>query len=236
MSELKYFLKDNPLTEDPTDSYGAVQHGKPVDDQELEEMILFRSTGVAKSDVTRVMEEIKIAMRYFLTSGRSLNTSLINASFSISGVFTDREDRFDPARHTLNLNIKPGVALQDVTQKVNLVKTTAPTAVPVVNSFTDTETGTKNQQFTPGGPAKVTGQRLKFDAEDPLQGVFFVAARGTKSYKVEKYVECQPSKLIFKIPAGMSPGTYRLEVRGGADKVGQLASPLSMMLTEIQIN
>lgn len=76
MNKLEYFLKDNPFTDDPTDFYGAVQHGKAVDDQELEAMILYRSTGVAKSDVLRIMEEYKIAMRYFLANGRSLNTSI----------------------------------------------------------------------------------------------------------------------------------------------------------------
>lgn len=228
MSELKYFLKDNPLTEDPTDSYGAVQHGKPVDDQELEAMIQYRSTGVAKSDVIRVMDEIKIAMRYFLASGRSLNTSLINASFSISGVFTDEEDRFDASRHSLNLNIKPGLGLQDVTEKVSLAKITVPAAVPVLNSFVDTETGTKNQQLTPGAPGKLSGQKLKFDAEDPQQGVFFKQETGNKTFKVEKYVECQPSKLIFKIPTGMAAGNYKVEVRKGTEKTGQLPATLQV--------
>ena len=228
MNELKYFLKDNPLTDDPTDSYGAVQHGKPVDDQELETMIQYRSTGVAKSDVIRIMEELKVAMRYFLSNGRSLNTSLINASFSISGVFTDKEDRFDPSRHTLNLNVKPGTGLQDITEKVNLVKTTTPVAVPVVNSFMDAETDTRNQRLTPGGPGKLSGKKLKFDASDPLQGVFFVQEAGTKAYKVEKYVECNPSKLIFKIPAGMAKGAYHLEVRSN-ERVGRLAGTLQVV-------
>lgn len=228
MNKLEYFLKDNPLTKDPTDFCGSVQHGKPVDDQELEAMILYRSTGVAKSDVLRVMEELKVAMRYFLTSGRSLNTSLLNASFSISGVFINEEDRFDPVRHTLNLNFRPGLGMQGITEQINLVKIAPPAWLPIVNSFIDTETGTKNQKITPGAPGKLSGQKLKVDLEDSLQGVYFVHEATNKIYKVDKYVECAPSKLIFKIPTGMAKGNYRVEVRTDADKTGRLSVTLQV--------
>lgn len=229
MNKLEYYLKDNPLTPDPNDFYGAVQHGTPVDDQELEEMIMYRSTGMARSDVKRFMEEYKIAIYYFLTSGRSINTDLFNASYSISGVFVDEEDRFEPSRHSLNLNLKPGAAIQGITEQMGMVKITAPAVLPVASSFIDTESGSKNQQLTPGAPAKLSGKKLKFDAEDPLQGVYFINESGNKSFKVDKYVECNPSKLIFKVPSGMAKGNYTLEVRKGADKVGKLAATLQVV-------
>ncbi len=228
MNKLEYYLKDNPLTPDPTDFCAVVQHGKPVDDQELADMILYRSTGVAKSDIIRIIEEMKIALSHFLVNGRSLNTSLFNASFSIQGVFTDEEDRFDPARHTLSLNVKPGIGLKDTAGQVSLAKATPPVTNPILNSFTDTESGTKNAQITPGAPGKLNGKGLKFDQEDPLQGVFFINEANNREYKVDKFVECHPSKLIFKIPTGMAKSTYRLEVRKEAEKSGRLTAILQV--------
>ncbi len=227
MNQVKYFLKDNPLTPDPTDYCAVVQHDKPVDDEELQAIVLHRSTGVAKSDMLRIMEELKIAIRYFLSQGRSLNTSLINAMYSIQGVFTDEEDRFDEARHTLILNIKPGLGLQDITKELTPVKIAPPAGSLVLTSFTDTETGTKNDKLTPGAPGKLNGQKLKFDAADPLQGVFFVNETTNKAFKVDKYVECLPSKLIFKVPTGMAKGSYKAEVRK-AGKTARLTASLQV--------
>lgn len=201
-------MVDNPLTSDPTDFRAAVQSEKSVDDAELLEMILHRSTGIAKSDVLRILDEYGIALCFFLAKGRSINTSLLNAFYSVSGVFTSEEDRFEPSRHELNLNIKPGISLREVLDQVTIEKVEASDVSPSVKQFFDTESGTKNEQLTPGEPGKLAGKRLKFDMEDPAQGVFFIDSK-KKELKVEKYVECNPSKLIFKIPANLVAGTYK---------------------------
>jgi hypothetical protein len=56
----------------------------------------------------------------------------------------------------------------------------------------------------------LTGRRLKFDAGDPEQGVFFIADDGT-AHQVEMMLKNLPTESIFIIPT-LPAGNYTLEV------------------------
>nr|WKN40098.1 DNA-binding domain-containing protein [Tunicatimonas sp. TK19036] len=221
-----YALVDNPLTPDPTDFRAAVQPGKSVTEQELIEMVVLHNTGITESVATKVISEYALAMRFFLSKGRNINASLLNSSYSISGVFTDEEDSFDPSRHQINLNLFPGIAIKDIADTVSTEKVEATVSQPALTSYFDTETSSKNQVLTPNEMGRINGKRLSFDETDPAQGVFFVNNKG-KDFKVAKFGEHRPSKLIFKVPA-LADGVYKLEVRKANGQVGTLKSALSV--------
>ena len=222
-----YALVDNPLTPDQTDLRATMKPQKSVSEDELIEMIVLHNTGVTESTARKVLAEYTKALRYFLEKGRRVNTPLLNTNYSISGVFTSDEDSFDPGRHRLNLNLKPGLAIKDVVEQAELRKVEAGTSVPLLSTYFDTETGAKNDILTPNEMGRISGKRLKFDESDPAQGVFLINDK-SKAYRVSKFAECRPSKIIFKVPANLPIGTYALEVRTEGDKVGKLAGALTV--------
>jgi len=221
-----YALVDNPLTPDPTDFRASVQPGKSVTEKELIEMIVMHNTGITESVARKVIAEYMLALRFFLGKGRSVNTPLLNSSYSISGVFTDEEDAFDPSRHQLNLNFAPGLGVKDVVEAVSTEKVEATVSQPKLSSYFDTESGSKNEALTPNDMGRINGKRLSFDETDPAQGVFFVNDKN-KDFKVAKFGEHRPSKLIFKVPA-LPAGVYTVEVRKAGGQVGKLNEVLTV--------
>jgi hypothetical protein len=76
---------------------------------------------------------------------------------------------------------------------------------------------------------QLSGYRLKFDPADPAQGIFFVNGSDNR---VSVVGHNGPSRLMFIVPAGLTPGDYRLEVRStmrnGTLHTGALPETLSV--------
>jgi len=79
-------------------------------------------------------------------------------------------------------------------------------------AYVDVATGERSSTLTPGGLGRLIGRRLKFDAADPAQGVFFLSLADGSATQVELVGENLPSKQIFGVPA-LPAGDYELEVR-----------------------
>ena len=222
-----YALVDNPLTPDQADMRATMKPQKSVSEDELIEMMVLHNTGVTASVARKVLAEYTKSLRYFLEKGRHINTPLLNTSYSISGVFSSDEDTFDASRHRLNLNVTPGTAIKDVVEHTEVRKVEAGANLPLVSAYFDTESGAKNDTLTPNEIGRISGKRLKFDSNEPAQGVFFINSKN-QEFRVGKLAECRPSKIIFKVPANLPKGAYALEVRSENGKVGKLANPLTV--------
>ena len=57
----------------------------------------------------------------------------------------------------------------------------------------------------------MTGHRLKVDAADAQQGVFFIAADGAET-RATMMMRNKPADLMFMVPA-LASGDYEIEVR-----------------------
>ena len=146
-------------------------------------------------------------------------------------------DIFDKKRHTVNLNITAGTLLRDAVTKVKCEKTEGASTDPYITEVTDIVTGTVNTTLTKGGVVQLVGSRLKFDAKDAAQGIFFVPETG-EAVRAAVIAENKPARLMAIIPADLAVGTYYIEVRskhsgGGkplkAVKAGRFAKPLTVV-------
>ena len=108
---------------------------------------------------------------------------------------------------------------------------------PYITEVTDIVTGTVNTTLTKGGVVQLVGSRLKFDAKDTAQGIFFVPETG-EAVRAAVIAENKPARLMAIIPADLAAGTYYIEVRskhsgGGkplkAVKAGRFAKPLTVI-------
>ena len=75
----------------------------------------------------------------------------------------------------------------------------------------DVVSGKTNDILTKGGVVQLVGSRLKFDAKDAVQGIFFVPETG-EAVRATVIAENKPARLVAIIPADLPADTYYIEV------------------------
>ena len=234
---LKYSLRENLLTPAPDDYMAQVADVRSYTLDEIIDLMMDKGTTLTRADVAATLQVYGEVCSSLIKDGAALNTPLMNTSMSISGVFDGANDSFDKKRHTVNLNLTAGTLLRDAVTKVKCEKTEGASTDPYITEVTDIVTGTANTTLTKGGVVQLVGARLKFDAKDTAQGIFFVPETG-EAVRAAVIAENKPARLMAIIPADLAAGTYYIEVRskhsgGGkplkAVKAGRFAKPLTVV-------
>jgi len=234
---LKYCLRENLLTPAPDDYMAQAADVRSYTLDEIIDLMMEKGTTLTRADVAATLQVYGEVVSAIIKDGSAVNTPLMNTSMSISGVFDGANDSFDKKRHTVNLNITAGTLLRDAVTKVKCEKTEGVSTDPYITEVTDIVTGTVNTTLTKGGVVQLVGSRLKFDAKDTAQGIFFVPETG-EAVRAAVIAENKPARLMAIIPADLAAGTYYIEVRskhsgGGkplkAVKAGRFAKPLTVV-------
>ena len=209
---LKYCLRENLLTPAPDDYMAQAADVRSYTLDEIIDLMMEKGTTLTRADVAATLQVYGEVISAIIKDGSAVNTPLMNTTLSISGVFDGANDSFDKKRHTVNLNITAGTLLRDAVTKVKCEKTEGASTDPYITEVTDIVTGTVNTTLTKGGVVQLVGSRLKFDAKDAAQGIFFVPETGAP-VRVAVIAENKPARLMAIIPADLAAGTYYIEVR-----------------------
>ena len=233
---LKYCLRENLLTPAPDDYMAQAADVRSYTLDEIIDLMMEKGTTLTRADVAATLQVYGEVVSAIIKDGSAVNTPLMNTSMSISGVFDGANDSFDKKRHTVNLNITAGTLLRDVLPKIKCEKTEGTSTDPYITEVTDVVSGKVNEVLTKGGVVQLVGSRLKFDAKDAAQGIFFVPETG-EAVRATVIAENKPARLMAIIPAGLKAGTYYIEVRTKIDmggkklktlKTGRFAKPLTV--------
>ena len=217
---LKYSLRENLLTPAPDDYMAQATDVRSYTLDEIIDLMMEKGTTLTRADVAATLQVYGEVVSAIIKDGCALNTPLMNTSMSISGVFDGANDSFDKKRHTVNLNITAGTLLRDAVTKIKCEKTEGASTDPYITEVTDIVTGTANTTLTKGGVVQLVGARLKFDAKDAAQGIFFVPETG-EAVRAAVIAENKPARLMAIIPADLAAGTYYIEVRTKIDMGGK---------------
>ena len=209
---LKYSLRENLLTPAPDDYMAQAADVRSYTLDEIIDLMMEKGTTLTRADVAATLQVYGEVVSAIIKDGSAVNTPLMNTSMSISGVFDGANDSFDKKRHTVNLNITAGTLLRDAVTKVKCEKTEGVSTDPYITEVTDIVTGTVNTTLSKGGVVQLVGSRLKFDAKDTAQGIFFVPETG-EAVRAAVIAENKPARLMAIIPADLAAGTYYIEVR-----------------------
>ncbi|EMB30605.1 DUF4469 domain-containing protein [Treponema denticola] len=233
---LKYSLRENLLTPAPDDYMAQVTDVRSYTLDEIIDLMMEKGTTLTRADVAATLQVYGEVVSAIIKDGSAVNTPLMNTSMSISGVFDGANDSFDKKRHTVNLNITAGTLLRDAVTKIKCEKTEGVSTDPYITEVTDIVSGKVNEVLTKGGVVQLVGSRLKFDAKDTAQGIFFVPETGNP-VRAAVIAENKPARLMAIIPADLASGTYYIEVRtkyANATKqlktlkIGRFAKPLTI--------
>ena len=217
---LQFALFENHLTSDPNDRMAVVQNLQSKTQEDVINLMIGRGSTVTKAETLSVLEEYTLALLQLLKDGHAINTPIFNLSPSVKGVFTSPDQPFNPAVHSVKINITTGARLREIGKQVTVEKVKGASPQPDLEYLEDLGSGTRNEELTPGNIAQVRGSRLKFDAADPQQGIFLVAADGAE-LKVATVARNKPAQLDFLVPP-LAPGEYRLEVRAAIYKTVEI--------------
>jgi hypothetical protein len=209
---IQYVLYQNNLSDDPNDYMARIRARGTIDlEGVIEHMIRYEGSTASMGDALSTLEDFFSAIENLLLLGFNVVTPSANYHLGMKGTFDGEDDVFDPDRHQVVCNISTGVRLRRTLRKgvqVNKILVDLPGPRPLV--YTDTNSGTRNSVLTPGGIGKLTGDRLKFDPDDPEVGIFFASA-GDET-RVEFVSESLPTKVHFLVPE-LPPGDYTLLAR-----------------------
>ena len=209
---VQFSLTDNPLTPDPNDKKATTQPTGTIGVDELVDRIIDQGSTVNKADIQGVFTGFSHALGNALLEGLNVITPWANFKTGVKGVFNGVGDTFDRSRHQVCVNVSPGAELRNlVKSQATATKVEAVKPAPNLIDFTDLNSGERNSLLTPNGMGRVLGYRLKYEHNDPQQGVFFVAADNTET-RVEVVGTNKPSEMIFLIPA-LATGEYILQAR-----------------------
>jgi hypothetical protein len=209
--KIKYYPIDNPMTPDPKDCRMQVTGYESITEKELFEYMTRPGSGITPAGAKANYEEFVGAHAYFLKQGCGINTEFLRVRPTLQGVLKDANDRFDSARHKVRFKATLGKRYNRTSDEVKVEKTEAASNAPLPVQLEDVASDTVNETLTPGGTALLTGMRLKFRQDDPLQGIFLKAAGA--EIRVERILSQKGSQVVFLIPDSLEAGDYTLEVR-----------------------
>jgi len=209
---LKYCLRENLLTPAPDDYMAQAADVRSYTLDEIIDLMMEKGTMLTRADVAAPLQVYGEVVSAIIKDGSAVNTPLMNTSMSISGVFDGANDSFDKKRHTVNLNITAGTLLRDAVTKVKCEKTEGASTDPYITEVTDVVSGKVNEVLSKGGVVQLVGSRLKFDAKDAAQGIFFVPETGNP-VRASVIAENKPARVMAIIPADLAAGMYYIEVR-----------------------
>ena len=211
---INYVLSENNLVDESNAYMARVTSQGTIDVQALVDEILKRGSTLTRPDILAVLDAYHDTIIDRLQAGYRINTGLVHLGLSIQGRFNGPDDTFDPSRHTLNITSSAtALARQTLRANAQMKKGEANIVMPNPEAYVDFASQSRNSLLTPNNPGQLTGHRLKFDADDSAQGVFFIAVSDGTATRASLMMRNKPADLMFMVPADLAAGEYTLEVR-----------------------
>ncbi|MGL2967334.1 DNA-binding domain-containing protein [Flavobacterium sp. XGLA_31] len=231
---VKYYLHPNALVQVPESYRAIVEPHQVYGISDIIAQMLQRGTTLSEADILASLHLFFEVVAQQVQEGNHVNLPIVNIKPSILGRFTEATDSFDATRHALKAATSAGILIKKNIKKAAVVKFSKPLTVPILSAFTDVLTQTDNDLLSPGGIGTIVGNHLKFDKNNPSEGLFFVSA-AQEQYAVTVFATLHPRKLLFSIPNHLPQGQYSLVVKKAFGKnntslrEGKLATVLRVL-------
>ncbi|MCB0166086.1 MAG: DUF4469 domain-containing protein [Anaerolineae bacterium] len=236
----EYQINKTGFSDDAENYHASVHYNEVMDEDDIIDMMMLNGSPFTRADTQAIINKYHETINIAARNGWQVNTRNVRYGVTIKGVFTGPQDRFDSSRHKIVPHVQPGLGYKEALQNgVTLAKKTSYKKRPELNEYANLYSGGSRSELTPGHNARLLGSRLNFDPTDADQGLFIVPvdAAGllnmSGAVKVEEFTDITPKVLTFRVPDGLSPGFYTLEVRAKIGKSGLRVGRLEAVLTVV---
>ena len=190
---IQYYLLPNPLKP------GALRAVLlPGDKAAFDDFLDHAATAstVGRADALAVVEMMAGWIEQQAANGREVDFGPLGQTrLGIAGSFASDDDalRHDDWRLTIGWQVarRLQARVDRRAKKAGLGRRPRPNSGPYVATVSDLMTGTADV-YTPGGLLELRGTRLKFDASQSDEGVFFRPAAGGAEVRADRYVVVFP--------------------------------------------
>ena len=214
LHKIKAYLHDNALTENPNDFIARVASEKSLSVAEVCASAVKRGgSDVSAANMEHVVGLFHKEMAYLLGDGFAVNTGYYAVQPVVRGTFFSPNDKFDPTKHSLNLDFNMGAALRKELNAAEVqIMGVADTGAFIAQAI-DVKTGSVNDLVTPNRNLRILGSKLKIAGDSEDIGIYFVPAEGGERVKVDPsdIVTNNPAELLVHTPA-LTAGAYTVEV------------------------
>jgi hypothetical protein len=215
MHKIKARLYKNLLTHNPNDYSARVVSEKSLSVKGICESAVARGG----ADVSAVTMEHSVnlwfkEMAYRLCDGFAVKTPWFNAHPSIRGVFSNRDETFNPEKHNIFFSFHQGTQLRKELEAIEVEVIGEVEGSFHIGHVLDTTSGSENDILTPNMPLKIWGHKIKIEGDNPANGVYFVHQATKERIKVAQnsFVDNNPSEITVVTPNLPLGGTYQLEI------------------------
>jgi hypothetical protein len=208
----------------PTCPSPYIVRSESLDVVELEKLIELMASGrttLTKTDILAAMQLYKEELQRQLAEGKTVKTPTGSFFLSASGSMETLDDSFLPGvkenNHDVRLHHRPDKSLEDaIVAQLRIVREErVDLGVPCLREVKAAgESGT--DAIRAGELVTVKGLRLRFEAADQKQGLFFVDAAGAET-RSPYYPMILPSTLMAGVPQGLAAGSYALILRAAVN-------------------
>jgi len=231
---INYCLRPNAIGKNPNEFSASTISNKVIDHNMIIERMVLRGTHLQSESIRPVLELFYKITAEEVANGNSVNLPLIKIRPGISGMFNSIMDRFHVTRHKIKANTSAGLLLVNAMKSATVQKTDYHSPAPIVLKYHDSVTETDNSLITPGAPAILKGEKIKFNRNNKDEGIYFISAEGTET-KASIISENTETTTIFIAPLSLKTGRYSLEVRKAFGttniviRIGQLMGHLDVL-------
>lgn len=215
---MQYVLRKNHLKEEQA-YYALITNRVTYDFEQLMEEVTREGSILKDTETEAVMGELFKQLSRLMKRGIAFRSDYFSMVPTIRGTFDHEDDLFDPARHEVTANLYMGEQVAAALKQVIPTPGEEIIRNPQPKNLLDNNTERLNSTLSAGHIHELVGKRLRIaDTEDLTQGVFLIRADNNTETRIAWLRENSTRKLVFKVPADLSPGEYFLEVRSNAGK------------------
>lgn len=232
---INYTLHEYRLP-DGADYRARVKYRRTVDMDDLLAAMQRSHSHLSEAEIKIVFEAFIETLLPFLLEGNRVVTPFGVFGITLKGGFDALTDRFNARKHRLKVTLKPSDSLQAAfARRARASKVDRPQPAPTPDDYINLADPSANDMLPPGRMARLVGHYLKFDPDDPEQGIFLQpvvngrVATDQAPLRIGHVGRNKGTELIFLVPADLPPGVYQLAVYarfGRKLRSGQLSDVL----------
>lgn len=206
-------LYDNSITEQKGDYTGRARVTGSLHNKEIAARIVKERTEYRLETIENILDLADQKKVEAIAEGKSVVDGVGQYIVTIRGSFLGENAQFDPEKHSLGVSYTPGQLLRNQLKAVKVICNGLAQTGPVINSITDSTTGSISQVITSGGPAVINGSGIKLVGEDPSVGVYLTKdEEGAQPIKIALVVHNAPSQLTVMLPTIEAGKLYALSI------------------------
>lgn len=206
-------LYDNIMTEREGDYTARPRITGTLRNKQIAARIVEAGTEYKQESIEYILDRADKVKVRAIAEGKSVVDGVGQYLPTMRGNFIGEDAQFDPAKHSLGVSYTMGQLLRDQLKNTKVVCNGTAKTGPVINSITDSTTGSVNEIITSAGPAVIGCSNAKVTGDDPSVGVFLTKdEEGATPLKCPVIIRNAPSELTVMLPAIESGKMYALSV------------------------